>query len=133
MNSIYTELLTLAKKLDQYAKDATGSGATGTTYWLDTTHYRATCPVDKRWLFQYGISYRDVSATQSAKTFDSSDNVLAYIRTDTAGTGETPMPEAGYVLPTPIIMDAGDYFENVFGVAQGASAYHTFTVLEVDV
>lgn len=118
-----------AIKLDHYEKDAAGGG----THWIDTTHYRATCPAGKRWFFQYGISNRDVSATQSALVYDSSDNILAYIRTDTAGTGVTPLPESTYALPNMVIMDAGDYFENVFGVAQGGSAYHTFTVLEVSV
>lgn len=126
---LVASVLTLARKLNHFEEDATAGG----THWLDTTHYRVVVPAKKRWFVLGGQVDRDVSATVNTGVFDSSDNQIGKLMDDAAGTGLVSFPEDSYFIGTPWILDAGEYIESVFGVAQGASATHSCVVLEVDI
>jgi len=120
-----------ARKLDNYAKDATAGGL-----WTSTTTFRVTCPVGKRWFFVGCTSYRDAAATKMARIYDVSDNVLQQVYVDAATTGIACFPSTvvGVTVLTPLIpfvLDATDYIELTFGAAQGAGAFASVQVLEV--
>ncbi|GAG68827.1 unnamed protein product, partial [marine sediment metagenome] len=78
------DVLTFAKKLDNYAIDATGAGATGTTYWLDTTHYRVTVPASKRWKFIAGWCGRAVNSNANGFIRNAADDPLCSFVTQAA-------------------------------------------------
>lgn len=128
---ILAELLTVAKLVTNYEKDATGV----TTRWPDTTHYKVTVPSGKRWFFIGGIVNRTVSATVTVWVKDSSNNVLYQIDSKAAATGPLPYPSGTtYMIGNyPFPMDDGTYIEMIFGVAQDANAYASCMVLEVDI
>ena len=130
---IFVELLTLAKKVTNYALDATGGGL-----WATTTKFKVTCPAGKRWFVIAGSINRAVSSTLDTRIYDESDVVLYMVDNQGAATGITSFPNKtanALIAPTayPLVMDAGDYLDMSFGTAQNASSWASFTVLEVDV
>jgi len=128
VNPIIVPLLTVAKKLNNYKANATAGGL-----WTDTTHFRVTVPTDKRWFLLGGHVKRDIAATINTEVYDSSDQKIGKLMDDASGTGLVTFPEADYFIGTPWILDAGEYIESVFSVAQGTSATHSCVVLEVNV
>lgn len=125
---IVTELLTKAKKVNNYELYS-ASGP----LWTDTTHYRATVPVGKRWFVLGGAVKRDASATINTGVYDAADKQIGKILDDAAGTGLVSFPEDCYFIGTSWILEAGEYIESVFGAAQGTGAYHSCVVVEIDV
>jgi len=120
--------LTVARKIDNYDKDATGGGL-----WATTQQYKVTVPSGKRWFLLGGITYRSVSSTLTGAIHDSSDNMLYYVCSAAAATGYVMYPQTTFQLGTPAVLDAGDYVNITFGTAQDANAFCTCVVLEVDV
>lgn len=129
--NISVDLLTVARVITNYEKDATG----GTTRWPDTTHYKVTVPPGKRWFVWGGVVNRDASQTVAIWVKDSSDNVLFQMAAYSAATGPTPYPIEVYVgkIVLPIPMDAGTYIEMIFGGAQSTAAYASCIVSEIDI
>ena len=127
---VVTDLLTVARKVDNYTVDATGGGL-----WTDTTHYRATVPVGKRWFLYGGVAQRDVSATVNMALMNVADKMVHYLATHSAATALVAYPEATNTgsMMFPIPLDVGEYVMMTFGVAQSTGAYATCIVLEVDV
>lgn len=124
------DLFAIAKKIDNYEKDATGA----TALWPSTTVYKAEVPANKRWFLIGGAFNRDVSSTASFYLKDSVDQVIGFFNTYSAGTGWHRFPlYNGVLFPHGCIGDAGDYFTIEFGTAQGASAEASCMVLEVSV
>ena len=131
--SIFAELLTVAKLIDNYDIDATGGGL-----WASTTTYKATVPVGKRWFFIGGTVNRTVSATLQAQINNAADKLIMYLGYASAATGKTAYPntvESGTSMCPPgfVPMDVGMYVLVTFGAAQNASAEASCLVLEVDV
>lgn len=126
---IITELLTIARKKDNRAADATGGGL-----WVSDTNYVATVPTGKRWILMGGVVYLSDNATLNVYHRDSSDNVLARLATYAAGTGYKPYPIETYAGATgrPLVLDAGEDISAVAGASQGATAFATCLVLEID-
>ena len=131
---IFAELLTVAKKIDNYAADATGGGL-----WTSTTTYEVTVPAGKRWFLLGGVIKPDTSATTSTTAYNAADEPLYKIGYQAAGTNLQAMlkqtADYNHANPHghPLVLDAGDYVDVEFGAAQGASAYCSCVVLEVDV
>lgn len=128
MSGIYTELLTLAKKHNNYAVDATGGGL-----WVNTTHYIAEVPASKRWFVLGGVINRAVSSTVYVISRDTADKEIIRHLDEGAATGLKTWPEADFSSGNPIILDASEQIYMHFGTAQDASSYATCIVLEVDV
>lgn len=130
MNSVFAELLTLARRITNYDKDGTAGGR-----WITTTNYTCTVPAGKRWYLFGGNINRAPSSTCSGAIYDSGDAIIHLLCDYSAGTGSTAYPETANVgnLVMPIPMDEGDYFKMAFGTAQDANAYGTCLVLEIDV
>mgnify|MGYP000316936991 CR=1 FL=1 len=128
---ISVDLLTVAKLVDNYEKDATGA----TAYWPDTTHYVATVPTGKRWFVFGGIAFRGVNSTVTVAIHNDSDDVVHYIADHGAAAGIASYPESANTgaLAFPLVMDAGWYVRMTFGVAQNANSYASCLVLEVDI
>ena len=125
---VVTDLLTVARKINNYDIDATAGGL-----WTDTTHYKVTCPVGKRWFLIGGVVVRAVSATLEGYVKDSSDKIIGYLISETAAATSNMYPEYAFQVGNYIVLDVGEYVELVFGVAQNASSYASCMVLEVDV
>ena len=126
---VVTDLLTVARKVTNYDIDATGGGL-----WTDTTHYRVTVPVGKRWKFLGGYCNRDVSSIVNGFIYNASDKILQYMVSQTAAATGFAIPTTALGVETSsLYMDVGEYFEMTFAVAQGVGAYASFQVLEVDV
>lgn len=131
---IYAELKTVALLKDNYAIDATGGGL-----WVNTSTYRATVPTGKRWFLIGGICSRDVNSSASVRIYNSTPvqvhNVDEYAAA--ASVFAFPSRQTGINASTPsglpFVLDAGWYLQIAFGVAQGAAAFATCVVLEVDV
>lgn len=122
-------LFETAKRISNYAKDATGGGL-----FTDTTHYRVTVPAGKRWFFIMGYHNRDVSSTTVQAIYNSADDMILWLNADSAGTGIARMLNYNqFMMGLPIVLEAGDYFEITFGTAQGASCEVSYHVLEVSV
>lgn len=127
--------LIYAEKINHFEADATGA----TALWPDTTHYRAECPASKRWFLIGGICKRDAAQTATVTIRDSSDNMILYLEFQGAATATFVYPSrsAGSlnwtIAHTGIVIDAGEYIEILFGGAQGAGAYASCIVLEVNV
>ena len=126
---IFAELLTVAKKVDNY-EIYTGAGD---TYWVDTTHYRATCPAGKRWVLLGGMFSRDVSGTATTYVYNVGDELIAQLGYEAAATGRAGYPEWAQAKGTMWMFDAGDYVEIIFGAAQSTAAFASCVVLEIDV
>lgn len=116
------------RKLNNYDKDATAGGL-----WTSTTTYVVEVPTGKRWVVLGGVINRDANATAQCFLYDSSDNIIGVLASEGASTGLTTFPTSSYQIGTSWILDAGEYVKTTFGAAQGANAYHTFVVLEMDV
>ncbi|GAH94804.1 unnamed protein product [marine sediment metagenome] len=120
------DLLTVARKLNNYAEDATAGGL-----WTDTTHYRVTVPTGKRWFLLGGNIDRDVSATIGTWVFDSAGNQIGILLSEAAETTVVAFPETVFEVPK-FVLDAGEYIESFFGAAQSTAAFHSCIVLEVN-
>lgn len=129
-NPIVVDLLTVARKLDNYQLDATSGGL-----WDSTTNFIVTVPAKKRWFLFGGNVSRGVSSTMYAYVKDSDDNIILMLAYHAAAAAAAAYPLAAntgnVVFPYP--MDPGDYVNLLFGVAQNASSYASCVVLEVDV
>ena len=124
--------MTVAKKVNNYEADATGG-----TLWIDTQNFKCVVPTGKRWFVIGGASNRDVNAASSVKFYTASDELLHTVDSQAAGTGITGWPQpvgnaGNYSGGQFIVLDAGEYINVYFAVAQGASAYASCVVLEVD-
>ena len=133
MMTISVDLLTVAKKVNNYDVDATAGGL-----WTSTTTYQATCPAGKRWFLIGGVVSNSASGTTLAQVHDAADAVIHQLAVIAASTGVKPYPNQNssadhMQIPTPIVMDAGEYVLVTCGVAQGAGAFASCVVLEVDV
>ena len=120
-NSLYS-----AKKVDNYAIDATGGGL-----WTTTTTYKIVCPTGKRWVLIGGVINRGVSATVNVIVYNASDEPIQFLYYAAASTGTSGYPSstnAGNGVP---ILDVGEYVLATFGAAQNAASYMTCLVLEV--
>lgn len=124
--SLVIELLTIARKLNNYSVDATGGAP-----WTDTQNFILTCPVNKRWILLGGMVNRSDSSTVVLDIKDSGAVSIDRLLDEGAATGLTPYPESSFFTGTPRILDAGESVSAYFGVAQGAAAYITVVVLEV--
>lgn len=130
MTGIPGSILANARKINNWEDDATGG-----TLWATTTSFKVVCPADKRWILIGGIINRDANAAAYAYIKDSSDNPIIRLSSYTAATGITQLLDYDSVsTPTaaPFIIDAGEYVEIVFDAAQGAGAYASCVVLEID-
>jgi len=127
---ITVDLLSLAKKINNYAADATGGGL-----WTSTVAFRVTVPASKRWFVVGGYVLRDASATMNVRLFDSSDNIIHQYDVQSAATGYSNWPTGAATSSTVqrFPLDAGEYLQITFGAAQGAGAYASAVVLEIDV
>ena len=129
---ITVDLLTVAKKVNNYDIDATGGGL-----WTSTTTYKATVPAGKRWRFMFGYHKRDVSSTALVEIRDASDAIIGsldYQGAATAGVGYPNTSAGNNTLPKGrVILDVGEYILITFGTAQSTGAYASCVVLEVDV
>lgn len=123
-----TDLLTIARKVDNY-EIYTG---VADVYWVDTTHYRATCPTGKRWFLLGGAYSRDNSATGTVYIYNADDKLIAQIGYEGAATGRAAYPEYAQAKATAWVFDVGDYLEILFGAAQSTAAFASCVVLEVD-
>lgn len=130
---LVAEIMTLARKFNTYEKYA----ASGTTYWTDTTHYRITCPADKRMFILYGMHNAHVSATRTISIHNVGDDLIQMVHYLAAGTGGVPIPDTVEVASTvspavwPLILDEGEYFEILFGAVQDTDSLASFTILEI--
>ena len=124
---ISVDLLTVAKKVNNYKADATAGGL-----WTSTTEYKATCPAGKRWFLLGGIVYRDVSHTLTAIVRDAADKSLYYLSLKTAATGYTGFPDVANNISNYVI-EAGEYVQLFFGGAQSTGAAASCVVLEIDI
>lgn len=127
-----TELLTIARKINNYEIDPVGGVK---VLWTSTTEYKAVVPTGKRWFLYGGIFNRSVNSTASVYLYDSSDDILLHLDTFAAGTGLGAYPNVARTanIIFPWVMDAGEYVKISLGTAQDASAYATCMVLEVDI
>ena len=131
---ISIDLLTLAKKIDNYEIDATG----GTARWTTDKIYKNVVPAGKRWFVMGGVVNRDVASTFTVRIYNSGDKIVQHLDTQSAATGLSSWPsnvasaavDAG-AWPKPL--DAGDYVQVTFATSQTAGAYASCVVLEVDV
>jgi len=130
-NPIVAELLTVARKLDNYEIDPVGGLK---VLWTDTTHYNAVVPAGKRWFLFGGYGARDVVATAKIYCFNLNDKLVLKLGDFAAGAAglwyPTTAETGNIVFPYPL--DAGEYVQILFSVAQTAGAYATCFVLEVD-
>ena len=125
---IVTDALTLARKIDNYNADATGGGT-----WVSTTHYTVVVPAGKRWFFIGGFAKNDVNATMFIAVYDAGDNTLGFLLDEAATTTGKSYPEPDFQIGAQWVLDAGEYIQLTCGAAQGAGAYCSCVVLEVDV
>jgi hypothetical protein len=114
--------------VDNYDIDATGGGL-----WTDTTHYKATVPTYKRWWLYGGVVNRDANQTCDVMVYNSANKIVLYLADQAAGTGISHYPDSTLAqVQMPIAIPAGGYVQATFGGAQGAAAYATCYVIEVD-
>jgi len=127
---IVTELLTIARKLNNYEIDP----VTGLkVLWTSTTEYKAVVPIAKRWFVMGGLANRNVSSTVNVRVHNSSDAIFGTLAIVTAAAGPATYPSAAFFIGTPWVLDAGEYVLISFGTAQDAGSYCSCVVLEVDV
>lgn len=126
MSGISAELLTVARKVDNYLAPASAWGALNS--------HEFTVPAGKRWWLYGGIVKRDVSETVSVYLRNGSDEPLLYTMSAGASTNVVHYPDPA-VCPIyrPIPMDEGDHILVALGGNQGAGAYLSCIVLEVDI
>lgn len=125
----YSEILTLGRKINNRLLDS--------STWLTTSTHKFVVPTGKRWFVLGGIVNRSDAATLEIKVADTSDLTIDYIDTQAAGTGITAWPndtvDAKISTSYPKILDAGERISLVFGAAQGATAYISCIVIEVNI
>lgn len=127
---IVAELLTLAKKINNYEIDP----ITGVqVLWIDSTHFTGTVPLNKRWFVLGGVVNRNVSSTVIVALRDSSNATICHLLDEGAAMGLKTFPEADKQIGRDWILDAGEDFYMLFGTAQDAGSYANCVVLEVDV
>lgn len=124
--SIIALLLTLAKKDNNYV-------ATAAAFSDSTTLHKATVPAGKRWFLIAGYVKRDAAATLIITLRDSAGANIGKILDEAAGTTGVAYPEADFQVGTAYILDEAEWIQFDFGVAQGAGAYLSCMVLEVDI
>lgn len=128
--AIVAELLTLAKKLNNYEIDP----VTGLkVLWVDTTHYKVVCPAAKRWFLISGVVNRNVSSTVNVTLHNVGDVAIDTLLVEGAAAALNSYPEAAYQVGAQRVLDAGEYIQAYFGTAQDAGSWATCVVLEVDV
>lgn len=129
---IITDLLTHAKKVDNYEEDATSG-----TLWTSTTTFKVICPSTKRWFLIGGAAFRKQSSTMSAQIRNGADKVILYLGEHAAGATICGYPATTGGLtgvPTTMpVLDAGDYVLLTFGTAQDSDSWATCVVLEIDI
>lgn len=125
MNSIFTELLTVTKKINNRLL----SSAT----WDSTTEHKFTVPTGKRWFVLDGGLSRDVSSDCKINIYDSGDNLIDGLGLASTATGTYWWPNATYPLYNPKVVDAGEYIDYLFASAQSTAAWIMCRVLEVGV
>lgn len=110
--------------------DATGA----TTLWPATTTYVAAVPAGKIWLFWGGYLDGDAAETIVVTIHDGSDNqILGPLLSEADATVGYSYPDpALYTSQMPIPLLAGWYVLLTFGGAQGALAFASCIVTEVD-
>lgn len=120
--------LARARKVEIYLLDATST-------WDATTNHKWTVPAGKRWFVIGGNVKRDANETLYVTCHNSSDEQILQLVSEAAATTLKAWPESDYAIwgGTPIVLDAGDYIYFLCGGAQGAAAYISGWVLEVDV
>lgn len=119
-------------KINHWVKDATGGGATGTTYWVDTTHCRFTVPAGKRWIILGGIVKRGVAATCLIYLRDVAGENVLKIFDEAAAANTKNWPESVYQIGVPYVADAGEDITATFGVAQDATSEMSCVVMEME-
>lgn len=131
---ITTDLLTKAKKLDQYISDATDNG-TGNDKFDSTTLMEWEVPTGRRWFLFQGMVNPDNSSTVTVTVKNSADKILYKLAAYGAGTATVSLidPAVFASAGIPIVMDAGDYVGLDYGTAQGGSAEATCVVLEIKI
>ncbi len=128
----FLDSLVYVRKLNLYIADATDNAATNEKF-TSTTVQDYIVPAGKRWFVIGGNINRDASQTVTVDFYDSSDNRILRGDSRGAGTGITEWPSANYDAYFPVPLDAGEYVKLTFGGAQGAAAWATCVVLEVNV
>lgn len=126
---ITIDLLTVAKKVNNYEKDATGV----TALWPTDKIYKAACPTGKRWTLLGGITYRAVSSTLTVVLKDASDAIIAYLASASAATGYVMYPQTAFFIGTSHVMDAGEYIQADFATSQDANSFASCIILEIDI
>lgn len=126
--SVIAQLLTLAKKNNNYDLDATAGGL-----WITDKIYKVTCPASKRLFLMGGVLNRAVSSTVVGSINAAGGEELHRLTDKSAATGITAYPEDAYQIGQPFILDATDYLQLSFGTSQNASSWATGVMLEVDV
>ena len=132
---IFAELLTVAKLVDNYEIDATGT----TAKWPTDKLYKAIVPAGKRWFFMGGAFKRDVASTSEVVIKNASDELVYQLDSFGSATTMAAYPSTTAQINTlarplgPIIMDAGGYVQLSFATSQTAGAHASCNVLEVDV
>lgn len=135
---ISADLWMLAKKLNNYIED-TGTTDPGNTAWDSTTVQTYKVPADKRWLVIGGGVKRDASQTLLVEVYDVSDQKIQELVEATAATSYVNFFNTSGALPIaassglPLILDADEYILITCGGAQGAGAFASCIVLEVDI
>ena len=124
--SIFSEVKTVARKLNNYSVDATGGAP-----WTDTQNFILTVPAAKRGILLGGMTNRDVNSTVVLDIKDSGAISIDRLLDEGAATGLKSYPEEAFFTGTSRILDAGESVSAYFGVAQGVAAYITVVVLEV--
>ncbi|MEE9540567.1 MAG: hypothetical protein V3V85_03615, partial [Candidatus Thorarchaeota archaeon] len=95
-------------------------------------------PTGKRWYLLGGTTNRDVSGDLVIVCLDTSGNVILELQYEAAGTGSATWPSASNSarhhsgVGRPMVLDAGEQVDLTFGAAQGAGAYASCVVLEVN-
>lgn len=127
---IFAELLTLAKKTSVQLLDATST-------WDSTTTHNLTCPTGKRWFLLNCFVWRTQAATLSINHRNAADAIIAELVYSAAAVGGVGYPNGIGATRSvqsfyPLRIDAGEYIGFVFSVAQDATAYISYSILEVD-
>lgn len=125
-----SDLLTLARKVNNYEIDPVGGLK---VLWIDTTHFTGTVPLYKRWIVLGGIINRNVNSTVIVALRDVSNNTITHLLDEPAATGLKVYPESDFQIGRDWILDPGEDFYMLFGVAQDAGSYANCVVLEVNI
>lgn len=130
MSGVFAEILTLAEKVNNYLTPASAFDS--------TTQHQYVVPTGKRWFVLGGTCNRNAAATITITARDVSDQILIHIDYQGSSTGVHSWPNSNasgteYFYTFPLVLDAGEYIRIVYSAAQGAGAFSSCVVLEVDV